>query len=236
MRSLRFATLSLMFLLSGCCLDCTNTKAEFEGLQAQLATLNQIKADAQWIETQADFYSQKAVQERANESAVMIARVCDYVVPVCERELVEPGRQLIAKYGTQYDSPVTVKNQFLKLIFMVSSTLASLFVLVALWRVVAWVSKQENKTANQLVSDLNNEGIAIEEQAHQRVIESDEELQSSSVTEEERLRILKAEANDAEIRAEETKSKLIAMEMRRLVLQDDIIRLQKIRDGLNGSF
>ena len=236
MKLLQFLAFSFVFLLSGCCLDCTNSKADFESLQAQLAALNQVKNDAEWIQKQVDFYDQKAVQERTNESAVMLTRVCDYLIPVCERELVEPGRQLIAQYGTRYDSPATVKNQIFKLVFMGSLILASLLMLVAAWWVVVRPSKQKLDAARQLVRDAENQAIAIEGRARQRANEWEERLQSSRIEEEERLLILRAEANGVEARAEETKSKLIEMEMRHRELGNDINRLQKIRDNLNGSF
>lgn len=236
MKILLFFALSFVFFLSGCCPDCTNSKAEFEGLQAQLATLNQVKSDAEWIQKQADFYSQKAVQERTNESAVMLARVCDYVIPVCEREMVEPGRRLIADFGTQYDSPATVKNQIFKLVFMGSLVLASLLMLIAAWWVLVRPSKQKLDDARQLVSEARTEALALQEHARQRADESERKLQSAREEEEERLRILRAEADDAEARADETKDKLVEMELRQQALQNDINRLQKIRDDLNGSF
>lgn len=142
---MRFFLMAVFALvgLTGCCVDCTNTKSEYDESIEKVAELRQIIKNRTAIIIQ-QTESLNAIQtgQLAAENAVFLARACDYVVPICPTSVTAPGRALIAKFGVKFDTPQLLTWQIYKL-----SGFALILVLAGFAARLGWLFSIAPRTA-----------------------------------------------------------------------------------------
>lgn len=237
MKFIKYFNILILLILSGCCIDCSNTKKEFEDIQAQnVELISQAKNNAKWIDQKVSFYGEKEVLERARESAVLTARICDYLIQVCPSEMTDSGRKLIAEFDTKYDSPRTIKLQLSKLIFLISSLGGASILLYALWIIILQPKKQQLDNAKRLIEQAPEQANSIIAAAKVAIEKYNLELQSTNFELENRAQQLERRQDNATASLVEKTAYLAELKQQIFTLQEDITRLEKARDALNGSF
>lgn len=152
---MRLIILFLVFLfigLSGCSKtglsDQEKTELDVEKeLNAKL--ISQINSNAKWYSDRYDFFAAKETFQIESENAVFVARICDYLVPVCSLSRTAPGRALIAAEGVKYDTPSIFTWQWVKLFAIILTIGSAGLMLVRGW--IYWLAptKQAMKAAKQ---------------------------------------------------------------------------------------
>lgn len=234
----------VLFSLTGCCLDCTNTKSEYD---AAIETIQKLRGQVQeysaWADTTVKSLNAQEVKNRELEKAVFNARICDYVVSICPGSMTAPGRALIAQFGTKYDTPGILTAQIGKLIM-----LAALVVAICVFVTFGWLQliaprkkaidelERTTKASHQTLeaAKLEAEGLleAARQNADQTALEAANDLQAvAEATERElaSLKTAKTHRAEAEIALAKAKAELTA-------LDTSVRNMKAAQDAIKGAF
>jgi hypothetical protein len=170
-----FLSVFVLLGLTGCCVDCTNTKLEYDSAIEKVASLSaELQRNSSWINEKIIYFSAEEEKIRASQKAVFNARVCDYLVPTCPNSMTESGRALISEFGTKFDTSNIISRQIMKLI-MLALGLASVTLLGAgVWLALITPRKESInalkaaiKASNQAVEASKQEANGIVAGAHE---------------------------------------------------------------------
>jgi len=242
MKILKIVLLILVIGVSGCCLDCENTKEEHDNALKKIRNLEAIiKNNETWLNSKEEYYSQLEkyyskieTQHRENESSVLQARVCDYIFPLCPRDMTEPGRAIIAKYGTKFDTPKILKIQIDKIIIMLCGLPAGGIFLYGLWLFIVTPNKKAFQKANVELESIYKEASTFKSQSTEDTTKLKAELvsQNNNIKDENNQLSKQNDFLYADIQEKEVKiSHLINQASG---LEKDIARLKATMDATKG--
>jgi hypothetical protein len=225
-----------MASLVGCgCIDCTNTKKEYEDL---LNKYNECKTSAEnnkaWINNKIDYYSKIETERRENESAVLQARLCDYIVPICPKDMTDTGRSIIAKFGSKFDTPEIQKWLIGKIMTLLFGVFIVGVLIRRLWIFMVIPNEKAFQKANSMLASKYEEATELESRTLDVSLKRKTELETSirELEDKELLTRNQIDLLDDEMAEKEVKSIHLANTISNL--ENDVVRLRATMDAMKG--
>ena len=242
MKILKIVLLILVVGLSGCCIDCENTKEEHDNALKRISNLEAIiKNNEAWLNSKEEHYSQLEkyyskieTQHRENESSVLQARVCDYIVPLCPKDMTEPGRAIIAKYGTKFDTPRISEFQNSKLIIILLGFSIIGVLIRSLWISIVTPTEKHFQEARLLMEISRNEALEIKSKTLADSLKRKSELEIENKKIVDKNALLNHENDLLENEIEESELNLVELTNQSSELKKDIARLKATMDAMKG--
>lgn len=228
--------LMIIGLLEGCgCTNCTNTKKEYDDLLNENIELIRIAENNKaWLNEKIDFYSKIETQRREAESAVLQARVCDYIVPLCPKDMTEPGRSIIAKYGTKFDTPEISEFQNSKLIILLLGFSIIGVLIRSLWIFIVTPTKKDFQEAKMLIDISRKEALEIKSKILADSLKLNSELESENKKLLDKNAILNQQNDLLEDKIAENEINVVDLTYQSSELEKDIARLKATMDATKG--
>jgi len=222
--------------LEGCgCIDCTNTKEEHDTLLKEIIELKSTAENNKaWLNEKIDFYSKIETERREAESAVLQARVCDYIVPLCPRDMTEPGRALIANYGTKFDTPRISGFQNSKLIILLLGFSIIGVLIRSLWISIITPTEKHFQEAKLLMEMSRNEALEIKSKTLADSLKRKSELEIENKKIVDKNALLNHQNDLLENDIEENEINLVELTHQSSELEKDIARLKATMDAMKG--
>lgn len=222
--------------LEGCgCIDCTNTKEEYDTLLNENIELKSTAENNKaWLNEKIDFYSKIETQRREAESAVLQARVCDYIVPLCPRDMTEPGRAIIAKYGTKFDTPRISEFQNSKIIIILLGFSIIGVLIRSLWISIITPTEKHFQEAKLLMEMSRKEALEIKSKTLADSLKRKSELETENKKIVDKNALLNHQNNLLENDIAENEINLVELTHQSSELEKDIARLKATMDAMKG--
>lgn len=242
MKILKVAFLLSILVLSGCCIDCKNTSEEYDGALKKISNLEaKDKNNEAWLNSQEEFFSKKEkyyskieTQRRETESAVQQTRVCDYILQTCPSDMTEPGRAIIAKYGTKFDTTDISELQIRKVIIIIFGlSIVGLFI-YGLWFFLITPNKKDFQKAKNELDNLHRKAAKFESEAIEGSLRRKAEIEST-IQQLENKEIQISELVDFQNEQfEENELESIRLANKITGYEKDIARLKATMDAMKG--
>lgn len=242
MRILKVAFLLSIIVLSGCCIDCKNTAEEYDNALKKISNLEATnKNNEAWLNSQEEFYSKKEkyfskieTQRREIESAVQQTRVCDYIVPTCPSDMTAPGRAIIAKYGTKFDTNDISELQIMKVIIIIIGFFIFGLFIYGLWFFLITPNKRDFQKAKNELDNLHRKAAKFESEAIEGSLRRKADIEST-IQQLENKEIQISELIDFQNKQfEENELKSIRLTNKNSDFEKDIARLKATMDAMKG--
>lgn len=235
MRIIRFAFLLLSVLLSGCCIDCKNTREEYDYALQRVSELETAQINnAAWINYKENYYSKIETQRREAEAAVLQTRVCDYIIPLCPGDMTAPGRIIIKKYGTDFDTPEIHEWQLRKLFTIVLSLVIILTITYFCWISIIKPNNDSFQEAKLAIERSYERAARIESTAVENSSDRKAKLEEIILKLENREKEISTSVYYKENQLLEKETELNRLEKKILTLEKDIFRLKATMDAMKG--
>lgn len=227
--------------LSGCS-NCENTKEEHDNALKRISDLEAIiKNNEAWLKSKEEYFSEKEkyyskieAQRRETESAVQQTRVCDYIIKTCPSDMTEPGRAIIAKFGTKFDTNDISELQIRKLIIIIIGLTIFCLFIYGLWFFLITPNKKDFQKAKNELDNLRREAAKFESEALEDSLKRKAELESTiQKLENRKIQITKLIDSQNE-QFEENERESIRLANKITGYEKDIARLKATMDAMKG--
>ncbi len=231
-----FCLLMIMASLGGCgCIDCTNTKKEHDDL---LKKYNECKTSAEndkaWINNNIDYYSKLETERRENESAVLQARLCDYIVPICPKDMTDTGRSIITKFGSKFDTPDIQKWLIGKILTLLFGVFVVGVLIRRLWIFLVIPNEKAFQKANSTLASIYKEATELKSRTLDASLRRKAELETSIRELENKEILVKERINLKDDELAEMEGTAIYMANQIKNLEKDVARLKATIDAMKG--
>lgn len=235
MKLLKIIFLLITIGLSGCCFDCTNTKNEYDYLVERNNELSNVNRNNEaWLNAKEMFYSKIETQRREAESAVLQARVCDYILPLCPVDMTETGRAIIAKHGTKFDTPAISQLQIGKVMLIIFGLLIGSFFTYGIFLFLIIPNENTFQKARNELENLYKRAANFESQNLEDSLKRKAELESTiQKLENKEIQITKL-IDSQQDQLTEKELKVFHLKNQIAGFENDIARLKATMDAMKG--